>query len=188
MRLAAALFVIGAAAGAADGAAAQGHPYVLDLTHTFATVELPGPIATVQARFDRKAGTLQLDRAARTGRVEVTVEAASLSTGSAALDTQLRGWLDTAAHPQARFVGDGFRFDGDRVAAVSGTLTVAGRSTPLTLTATRFNCYTSPLFKREVCGGDFSAPLSRAALGLGPAGGPWADALRLVVQIEAIRS
>lgn len=176
------------ALAAAGSAGAQGHPYVLELTHTFATVELPTPLATVRARFDRKAGTLQFDRAARTGRVDVTVEAASLSTGSAALDAQLRGWLDPAAHPQLRFEGDGFVFEGDRVTAVRGTLTVAGRQLPLTLSASNFNCYTSPLFRREVCGGDFSAPLSRAALGLGPAGGPWPDTLRLVVQVEAIRS
>lgn len=172
---------------AAGGVAAQGHPYVLDLTHTFATVELPGPIATVQARFDRKAGTLQLDRAARTGRVEVTVEAATVNTGSATLDAQLRSWLDTATHPQARFVGEQFRFDGDRVAAVSGTLTVAGRSTPLTLTAQRFNCYTSPLLQREVCGGDFVAELDRGAFGI-TFGRPFVgDRVRLLIQVEAIR-
>lgn len=162
--------------------------WVLDLTHTFATVELPTALSTVRARFDKKAGTLQLDRDAKAGRVDFTVETASLSTGSAALDGQLRGWLDTAAHPQARFVGDAFTFQGQRVAAVAGTLTVAGRSVPVTLTASNFNCYTSPLFKREVCGGDFAATLSRAALGLGPEGGGWADTLRLVVQIEAVRS
>lgn len=176
------------AAQPASGQAPAGPAYVLDLTHTFATVELPTPLSTVRARFDRKAGTLQFDRAAKTGRVDVTVEAASLSTGSTTLDTQLRAWLDPAAHPQLRFEGDGFVFQGDRVAAVQGTLTVAGRRVPLTLTAANFNCYTSPLFRREVCGGDFSAPLSRAALGLGPPGGPWPDTVRLVVQVEAIRS
>lgn len=178
--------------GAAAAATAQGHPYTLDVTHTFATFEvLHAGLSTVRGRFDRKAGTVLFDRAAKTGQVEITVETASVSTGVAAWDERLRGpeGFDSARHPQAAFRSERFVFDGDRVGAVVGTLTLAGRSRPLTLKATNFNCYTNPLFRREVCGGDFEAVVRRSDFGLG-AGLPatWADEVRLLVQVEAIRS
>jgi polyisoprenoid-binding protein YceI len=71
---------------------------------------------------------------------------------------------------------------------VQGKLTLMGRTHPVTLKANRFNCYQNPLFKREVCGGDFEATLQRSlwdiTYGL-PAIAP--DSVRLLVQVEAIR-
>jgi polyisoprenoid-binding protein YceI len=171
---------------------AQGHPYTLDITHTFATFEvLHAGLSTVRGRFDRKEGTLLFDRGAKVGRVEIAIDTASVSTGVAAWDARLRGpeGFDSARHPKATFTGERFVFDGDRVAAVEGTLVLAGRSAPLTLKASNFNCYTNPLFRREVCGGDFEAVLRRSAFGIG-GGMParLADEVRLVVQVEAIRS
>jgi len=34
------------------------------------------------------------------------------------------------------------------------------------LKATNFNCYDSPMLKREVCGGDFEATLDRSQFGM----------------------
>ena len=94
--------------------------------------------------------------------------------------------LASERHPTARFVGERFDFEGDRVSAVAGTLTLRGRTQPLTLRATRFACYANPLFQREVCGGDFEAPLRHRDFGIAaPAGVP--EEVRLVVQVEAIR-
>ena len=178
--------------GAAAAAHGQGHPYTLDVTHTFATFEvLHAGLSTVRGRFDRKEGTLLFDRAARSGKVEIAIDTASVSTGVAAWDERLRGadGFDSARHPKATFSSERFVFAGDRVSAVEGTLTLAGRSTPLTLKAGNFNCYTNPPFKREVCGGDFEAVVRRSSLGIG-AGVPLplADEVRLVIQVEAIRS
>ena len=55
-------------------------------------------------------------------------------------------------------------FDGDKVKSVSGTLTLAGQTQPVTLTASNFNCYQNPMLKREVCGGDFETTLVRSLL------------------------
>lgn len=182
-----------AAAGAATGAAAQDGgilpPYTLDPTHTFVSFEIrPAGLSTARGRFDRKEGGVWFDRAARRGRVEIDVQTASVSTGVAAFDALLRGesLLASERHPTARFVGERFEFEGDRVSAVAGTLTLRGRTLPLTLRATRFACYANPLFQREVCGGDFEAMLRHGDFGVeAPAGVP--AELRLVVQVEAIR-
>ena len=165
--------------------------HALDPTHTFVHLEfVPAGISTTRVRFDRKAGVVHFDRAARSGRVEIAVEMSSLSSGNAAFDDLLRGKqvFDVAAHPQAVFVGERFLFSGDRVAEVVGTLTLRGQTHPLTLKAMRFNCYFNPLFRREVCGGDFEAVVRRSLWGLDhglPALAP--DEVRLVVQVEAIR-
>ena len=71
---------------------------------------------------------------------------------------------------------------------MEGALTMVGKTQPLTLKANQFNCYTSPIFKREVCGGDFEATLQRSQWGINyglPMVAP--DNVRLVVQVEAIR-
>jgi polyisoprenoid-binding protein YceI len=172
-------------------AAAQAVTYQVDPTHTFVVFEADHHgTSTVRGRFDRSEGSVTLDRAARTGRAEITIDLASIDTGVKPFDGKLKGpeFLNAAELAQAKFVGDTFSFDGNKVSAVAGTLTLLGRSQPLTLKATGFNCYTSPLLKREVCGGDFETTLVRSLWGMTQGldtGLP--DRIRLLVQIEAIR-
>ena len=108
----------------------------------------------------------------------------------APLDKHLQSadFFDVAKHPTAKFVGDRFVFNGDKVAEVAGTLTMLGKSAPVTLKASNFNCYTSPMLKREVCGGDFETVLQRSQWGMNwglNMGFP--DAVRLLIQVEAIK-
>jgi polyisoprenoid-binding protein YceI len=63
-----------------------------------------------------------------------------------------------------------------------------GKTHPVTLKATNFNCYMNPMLKREVCGGDFETTIVRSQWGMGwglNMGMP--DNVRLVVQVEAIK-
>jgi polyisoprenoid-binding protein YceI len=89
--------------------------------------------------------------------------------------------------PEAKFVGSGFKFDGDKVTEVAGNLTLRGKTNPVTIKALSFNCYTSPMLKREVCGGDFETTITRSMydVSYGLPGIP--DAIRLVIQLEAIK-
>jgi polyisoprenoid-binding protein YceI len=85
-------------------------------------------------------------------------------------------------------VGDKFTFNGDKVAAVDGTLTLLGKTQPVSLKATNFNCYTSPMLKREVCGGDFEATVVRSQYDV-KYGLDWgfSDAVNLIIQVEAVK-
>ncbi len=183
-----ALLIVLAAAGAAR---AEPVDYLLDPTHTFVTFEaLHRGISSVRGRFDRKEGTAQLDRAAKTGRVEVSFDTASVSTGVPAWDRQLQApeFFDSARFPKATFVAHRMVFAHGQPAEVAGELTLKGRTHPLTLKATRFNCYLNPLFKREVCGGDFEAVVQRSLWGVAgglPALAP--DEIRLLVQVEGVK-
>ena len=173
--------------------AAQAEPsaYSIDPTHTFATFEIGHMgTSTLRGRFDKKEGSVLIDRAAKVGKVELTIDTTSISTGTAPFDGHLKSkdFFDVANFPSAKFVGDKFSFDGDKVSSVSGTLTLLGKTQPVTLKASRFNCYVSPMFKREVCGGDFETTLQRSQCGMGwglQMGAP--DSVRLLVQVEAIK-
>jgi polyisoprenoid-binding protein YceI len=178
--------------GLAIAGASRAEPvsYALDPTHTFVTFELRSfGLSTLRGRFDRKQGEIVLDRAGRSGRVDITIDTTVVSTGIAPIDAALKGpdGLDSAKHPSARFTSEAFAFDGDKVASVTGRLTVRERSQSIVLKALNYGCYTNPLLKREVCGGDFEARLSRAAFGIDAAVPGIGDEVRLLVQVEAIR-
>ena len=176
---------------AAPAALAQAASYAIDPTHTFVTFEVPHfGTSTNRGRFDKKSGTVMFDRAAKMGKVDITLETGSINTGTEPFNKHLQSkdFFNVAEFPTARFEGDKFSFNGDKVTEVAGQLTLLGKTMPLTLKALNFNCYQSPMLKREVCGGDFEATLVRSQHGL-----TWGlnmgvpDNVRLVVQIEAIR-
>ena len=114
---------------------------------------------------------------------------ASVSTGVGPLDGHLKSkdFFDAAANPSTTFVADKFVFDGDKVTEVVGALTMMGKSNPVTLKASNFNCYQSPMLGARSAAAT-SRPPSRAA------SGAWPTACRASpttsacwIQIEAIK-
>jgi len=180
-----------AALAAAGLAQAEVSNYSIDPTHTFVTFEAKHfNTSTLRGRFDRKDGAVTLDRAAKSGRAEITIDTSSVNTGVGPLDGHLKSkdFFNVAQSPSISFVGDKFSFEGDKVTAVTGTLTMLGKTLPVTLNASHFNCYNNPLFKREVCGGDFETTIARSQWGMTYGlnfGIP--DQVRLLIQIEAVK-
>ncbi len=176
---------------AATLAQAQSATYGIDPTHTFVTFEAKHfGTSTLRGRFDKKEGSVTIDRAAKSGKADITMDVGSISTGVGPLDSHLKSkdFFNAAENPTAKFVGDKFTFDGTKVASVAGTLTMLGKTQPVTLNATNFNCYDHPMLKREVCGGDFETTIQRSQWGMDfglKAGLP--DSIRLLVQIEAAK-
>jgi len=172
--------------------AAQAAPatYAIDPTHTFVTFEVKHfGTSTNRGRFDKKQGTVTLDVAARTGKAEISIDMASISTGTAAFDGHLKSkdFFGVDSFATATFVGDKFVFDGDKVSEVSGTLTLLGKTQPVTLKATSFNCFDHPRLKREVCGGDFETTIQRSAFGMNYGVPMIPDQVKLVIQVEAVK-
>lgn len=176
---------------AASAASAEAVSYTIDPTHTFVNFEVLRHFntSTTRGRFDKKDGTIVLDMVAKTGKVEITIDMASVSTGVGPLDTHLKSpdFFNAAQFPVAKFVGDKFNFSGDKVVSVLGTLTLNGKTNPASLTASNFNCYHSPIFKKDVCGGDFETSIARSQYGMnyGIPGIP--DNVRLLITVEAIK-
>jgi len=176
---------------AALGAQAQSATYVIDPTHTFATFEISHfGTSTNRGRFDKKTGSVQFDKTGKAGKVDLTLETNSINTGTATFDKHLQSkdFFNSAEFPTARFVADKFNFNGDKLSDVSGQLTLLGKTNPVTLKASNFNCYLNPMLKVEVCGGDFETTLVRSQYGMvyGLNYG-FSDNVRLLIQVEAIK-
>ena len=153
----------------ASAAQAQTAAYAIDPTHTFVSFEI-GHFGTTtnRGRFDKKEGTIAFDRAGKTGKVDISVDTASISTGTDAFNKHLQSadLFDAAKYPTIKFSADKFAFTGDKVSQITGTLTLLGKTQPVTLKASQFNCYMSPMVKREVCGGDFETTIDRTQFGM----------------------
>ena len=186
------LFALAAAGLFATAVQAAPATYAIDPTHTFATFEIDHMGTTTnRARFDKKQGTVEFDRAGKTGKVEVTLDMTSVNSGTPNFDKHLQSAdiFNAAKFPTAQFVSDKFVFDGDKVKEVTGQLTLLDKTQPVTFKANKFNCYPSPMLqKREVCGGDFEATIDRTAFGLDYGVNFGASKqVRLVLQIEAVK-
>jgi polyisoprenoid-binding protein YceI len=185
------LLALAAIATLSAGAAqAESASYAIDPSHTFVTFEIGHMgTSTNRGRFDKKEGTVQLDVAGKTGKVDLTIDATSLSTGTPPFNKHLQSadFFNVEKFPTITFTADKFVFNGDKVSEVVGNLTLLGKTNPVTLKASNFNCYQS-MQKREVCGGDFDTTIQRSQWGMTwGANYGFPDAVRLIVQVEAVK-
>lgn len=184
MRLGLAVIVALAAgpAGAAE--------YRIDPTHSFVHAEIDHfGTSTIRLRIGPIDGEVEFDREAKRGAVGLRIATTRVSSGVPQLDARLRerDLLASDGNPEAFFVAERFIFDGARLSEVSGEFTLRGTSRPLALRALRFNCYTNPLFRREVCGGDFAAEIKRSEFGADYGLPLVGDRVRLLITVEAVR-
>jgi polyisoprenoid-binding protein YceI len=185
------LLAVVAALGFTAAAHAESATYAIDPSHTFATFEIGHMgTSTNRGRFNKTAGTVTVDKAAKTGALDVTIDTTSLDTGTAAFTKHISSdeMLNVAAFPTAHVVATKFVFNGDKIAEIDGTLTLMGKTNPVVLKAQNYNCYMSPMVKREVCGGDFDTTIVRSQYGVTYGlnyGFP--DTVHLVIQVEAVK-
>ena len=171
---------------------AQSATYKVDTTHTKAIWEAKHfGTSTNRGQWDKTEGEISFDKAAKTGKAEITIDMASINTGIAPFNNHLKGpdFFDVANHPTAKFVGDKFKFEGDKVVEVTGMMTIRGKTNPAVLKAVGFNCYENPSLKREVCGGDFETVVKRSLyeVNWGLANRATSDDIRVSIQVEAIK-
>lgn len=165
--------------------------YETDATHTFVTFEVKHfKTSTVRARFDTVTGVIELDRKMGTGKADISIDLHSVSSGINSFNQHLQGpdFFHTDRYPKAAFTSQDFRFDGDQLKTVAGELTLLGKTLPVILKATSYNCYDQPILKAPVCGGDFETTLKRSLWGMNwglDKGVP--DDVRLLIQIEAVK-
>ena len=178
-------------------AAAAPETYKLDPHHTYPhfAVEHLG-VSIYWGRFDRSSGQFMIDRAAKKGSLELTVETASVSTGDnqrdgrpRTLDEHLKtaDFFNVAEFPQMTFKADQVKFDGDAPSEVTGTLTLLGVSKPLTLKVERWVCKDHPYSKKPMCGGNASGSIKRTDFGMKYGVPAVGDEVRLFVQFEGYR-
>jgi polyisoprenoid-binding protein YceI len=90
--------------------------------------------------------------------------------------------------PTITYTSKSFKFEGDKLVAVDGELTLLGVTKPVALKVTKFKCIIHPRLKREVCGADASAEFKRSDFGLNYGLPNFSPEVKLAIQIEAIKA
>lgn len=164
--------------------------YRLDAGHTFPRFSYSHfGFSTQLSRFNKTTGTVTLDRAARTGAVDITLDTTSVDTGFAVFDEHIQAedFLDTAKHPTATFRSSKVVFSGDTPTAVEGVLTLKGVSRPVTLKVTSFQAMPHPILKRDAIGANATVTVKRTDFNMGKYAPHVGDDVTIDVAVEAIR-
>lgn len=160
----------------ATPAMAAPESYTLDNPHTYPhfAIDYIGYM-TLRGRFDKTSGKFTIDRAARTGALDVVVDTASVTTGDAdragrprTRDEHLRAadFFNVAEFPRMTYKSTAVKFSGETPSEIEGQLTINGVSRPVALKVDRWKCAVHPFYKKEACGGDASARVKRSDFGM----------------------
>ncbi|WP_341677060.1 YceI family protein [Niveibacterium sp. SC-1] len=174
------------------GSAAQASEvtYLIDPTHSYPSFEADHMgISVWRGKFNKSGGQITLDKAAGTGKVEVTVDMNSADFGLELMNEAARAdsLFDTAKFPQAVYRGTLAGFKDGAPTRVDGELELHGRKQPLTLQIRKFKCLPHPIIKRELCGADAAASFQRDAFGMDAGKDYGFDmTVDLRIQVEAI--
>ena len=174
------------------GAPSFASTYSIESNHTYPSFEADhlGGLSVWRGKFNKSSGKITLDKAAKTGSMEITIDAASIDFGHAKMNEHAKSneLFNVEQFPTAVYKGKSIRFEGDKPVAVDGELTLMGVTKALTLNINKFKCMPHPMLKKEVCGADASAEFKRTDFGLnyGIAYG-FAPEIKLAIQVEAIK-
>lgn len=174
--------------GALAVPAAAADSYRIDPGHTFPRFSVSHfGFSTHHGQFNQTAGRIVLDRAAKSGSIEITVQTASIGTGDPRLEAELRSakFFDVEKHPTMTFRAQRLRFEGDAPVAADGELTLLGVTRPLALAIARVSCGVHPLNRKDTCGAEASATLRRSDFGMKTFVPAIGDEITLRIQVEA---
>jgi polyisoprenoid-binding protein YceI len=171
--------------------AAAEETYTIDAVHSQPQYQVRHRGFSLQrGAFTRLAGTITLDRAAKTGTVNVLIDPASVRSGDSTLDNVLKGeaYFNVERFPTLTFRSSNVRFDGDGVVEVVGDFTMLGVTKPVTLKVDNFVCGEDPFFKKPMCGAEVTTTIKRSDWGM-TRGIPLApaDEVKISIPIEAYR-
>lgn len=167
--------------------------YTIDPSHTYPAFEADhlGGVSKWRGKINKSEGKLSFDRAAKKGKVEVTMLMDSIDFGFEKMNEHARAEdiFNVKKFPTAKFVGDQFGFEGDTLKTVAGQLTLKGVTKPVTLTVTEFLCKQHPFAKREVCGADAYTVINRGDYGVDYAlDKGFKPEVKILISIEAIKN
>lgn len=180
-----------AAAVALTSVSAFAQTYNIEPNHTYPSFEADHMgISLWRGKFTKTSGTVTLDRAAKTGSLDITIDPDSIDFGHAKMNTHAKSkdMFNVEKFPTITYKGKSIKFDGDKPVAVDGELTLLGVTKPVTLTISKFKCIIHPFFKREVCGADASAEFKRTDFGLNYGTPAFAPEVKLNIQVEALKA
>ncbi|NOT13013.1 MAG: polyisoprenoid-binding protein [Methylococcaceae bacterium] len=165
--------------------------YTVDSRHTFPSFEINHLGFSIQrGRFNKTTGNITLDPRASTGSIQISIDAASISTGLTDLEDHLRGkdFLDVAQFPQITFISNQLIFNNDRLVSVNGDLTLHGITKPVQLTVDHFHCGMNLIAMKNTCGANATTTIKRTDFGVSKYVPAVADDVNIAIQIEATKN
>jgi len=184
------LLIAATLATSAGFACAAADTYKIEPNHTYPSFEADHMgISVWRGKFTKTDGTIVLDRAAKTGSVDITVDMNSIDFGHEKMNAHARtpDIFDVAKYPTATFKGNKLRFEGENLVAVEGDFTLHGVTKPMTLNIAKFKCIQHPMLKREVCGADAHGFFLRSDYGVTYGMPKFSPEVKLAIQVEAIK-
>lgn len=175
--------------------------WALDQTHTTVAFTVRHmAISKVRGTFSGIDATLTVADTLEASTLTATVDLSTVNTGNADRDAHLRGsdFFDVSAQPTMTFRSTRIRPDGDGGFVVDGTLTLNGRSNPLTLAVELHGIETYPMdgsthagfsatgsLSRRDYGIDFNVPMATGGLVIGDKVGIELDVQLVATSLDA---
>ncbi len=164
--------------------------YTIDPGHTHPSYEISHFGWSIQrGRFDKVSGKVVLDRAAKSGSVDVSIDVASVSTGVAKLDEHLKSedFFNVAKYPTMTFKSKKVLFNGDKPVSIEGEFTLLGVTKPLTLAISAFQCAPNQFVRKDACGADATGTIKRTEFGMTKYAPGLGDEVKLLINVEAFK-
>jgi polyisoprenoid-binding protein YceI len=178
-----------AVAGAAVAAPVT---YNIDPGHTYPAFEADhmGGLSLWRGKFNKTSGKVVLDVAAKTGEVDITIDAASLDFGHDGMNDHAKGpdIFNVAKFPTANYKGKVSKWNGNAPAEIDGQLTLKGVTKPVKLTINSFLCKEHPMQRREVCGADASGTFKRDEFGVDYGKPGFKMDTKILISVEAFKA
>ena len=135
------------AASVATIAVAAPDTYMIEPGHTYPSFEADHMgISILRGKFTKSSGTVVIDRAAKTGSLDIAIDASTLDFGNDKLNEHASGpdMFDVAKFPTATYKSKSITFNGDVPTTVNGELTLHGVTKPVVLTHQQVQVHPAP--------------------------------------------
>jgi len=174
--------------------AAPAQTFSIDKAHSDLLFQVRHLVTRVRGRFTDFSGTVSFDlESPAASSVVVTIDAASIDTGTPDRDTHLRSadFFDVATYPALTFVSSRVDRQSDDRFDVTGTLTIHGVTREVTLPVTYLGRATDP-WGNERAGFESEITINRKDFGLGwnalleTGGFVVGDEVKITLSVQAI--
>lgn len=165
--------------------------YTIDPQHTYAAYEVNHlGLSSQSGLFTKISGALSVDEAAKSGKVDITIDAASLQTFLAERDKHLKSadFFNVEKFPTLTYKSDKVVFKNGKPASVEGKLTLLGVTKPVTLTLLNVSKAKHPMTGKENWGANAVASIKRSEFGMKTFLPAISDEVKLNIALEAAKA
>ena len=142
------------------------------------------------SRFDKVSGEIKLNMKSQTGSVKMEIDIKSVSTGSELFNSHIQSddFFNTNQYPKATFESDRVEFEGSKVTAIHGVLTIKDICEHITLEVVHFEYGKHPVTGKEYFGANAVAVARRSDFNMGKYAPQIDDEVVIKVAIEAAKA